>query len=479
MWRVIMNYKRLLELILLNLDEGIIVTDAKANITFYKEPATNIGGIDSPTALGKNILDVFPDLTPDTSTFYSVLRTGKPIIEHIQHYTNYQGRKVSTVTSTIPIIENGEITGCFEVFKDLTQVTELSEKIVHLQEQLYKSNTGKKSYNENGAKYTFDNIIGSSGPILKLKEKARRTARSNSPVLVYGETGTGKELLVQAIHNADPKRRNKPFIAQNCAALPFSLLESILFGTAAGSFTGAKDNPGLFELADGGTLYLDEVNSLNIELQAKLLRVIQDGIVRRVGETKTKDVDVRIIASTNELPEQLVEKKLLREDLYYRLNVIYLELPSLRERLGDIDVLVQYFIQRNNEQMGKRVSGISREALKAFTEYSWPGNIRELEHLMESTMNLIDKDIITLEDVQYYFEKRQKIAAMDPEASVNDACPKDLAAAVSGYERSLLVKALKSSGGNVAMAARALQLPKQTMHNKVKKHNISITREIE
>jgi arginine utilization regulatory protein len=151
----------------------------------------------------------------------------------------------------------------------------------------------------------------------------------------------------------------------------------------------------------------------------------------------------------------------------------------LRERLGDIDVLVQYFIQRNNEQMGKRVSGISREALKAFTEYTWPGNIRELEHLMESTMNLIDKDMITLEDVQYYFEKRQKIEAIDSEASVNDACPKNLSAAVSGYERSLLVKALKSSGGNVAMAARALQLPKQTMHNKVKKHNISITREIE
>lgn len=474
-----MNYKRLLELILLNLDEGIIVTDARANITFYKEPATNIGGIDSRTALGKNILDIFPDLTPESSTFYSVLRSGKPIIEHIQHYTNYQGKKVSTVTSTIPIIENGEITGCFEIFKDLTQVAELSEKIMHLQEQLYKSNAGKKNYNENGAKYTFDDIIGSSGPILKLKEKARRTARSNSPVLVYGETGTGKELLVQAIHNADPGRRNKPFIAQNCAALPFSLLESILFGTAAGSFTGAKDNPGLFELADGGTLYLDEVNSLNIELQAKLLRVIQDGVVRRVGATKTKDVDVRIIASTNELPDRLVEKKLLREDLYYRLNVIYLELPPLRERHGDIDILVQHFIHRNNEQLGKKVSGISKEAMQAFSEYSWPGNIRELKHLMESTMNLIDKEIITLEDVQYYFDKRLKIAAMDYDAPAMDAFPGDFNAAISEYERSLLVKALKNSGGNMARAARALRLPKQTMHNKVRKHNISITKEIE
>lgn len=474
-----MNYKRLLELILLNLDEGIIVTDAKADITFYKEPATNIGGIDSHTAIGKNILDVFPDLTKETSTFYSVINNKKPIIEHIQHYTNYQGKKVSTVTSTIPIFENGEMVGCFEIFKDLTQVVDLSEKIMHLQEQLYKSSTTKKEYNESGAKYTFENIIGNSEPIVELKEKARRIAKSNSPVLVYGETGTGKELLVQAIHNADHKRRNKPFIAQNCAALPFSLLESILFGTAAGSFTGAKDNPGLFELAHGGTLYLDEVNSLNIELQAKLLRVIQDGVVRRVGAAKTKDVDVRIIASTNEPPSELVEKKLLREDLYYRLNVIYLELPPLRERREDISVLVRYFIERNNEQLGKRVAGVDKEAMRVFEEYPWPGNVRELEHLVESTMNLIDTETIVLDDIQYYFDKRLKLAAMDAEALPANTPLGDLNASVDKYEKSLLVKALKASKGNISMAARTLGLPKQTMHNKIKKHNIRLVKEIE
>ena len=195
------------------------------------------------------MLEVFPDLTPETSTFYTAIKSKKPIIEHIQHYTNYNGKKVSTVTSTIPIIENGEVVGCFEIFKDLTLVTELSEKILHLQQQLYKNKTGNKESlktGKNGTKYTFDNIIGSSQAILNLKETALKIAKSNSPVLVYGETGTGKELLVQAIHNADPVRRNNPFIAQNCAALPFNLLESILFGTTSGSFTGAKDNPGLF-----------------------------------------------------------------------------------------------------------------------------------------------------------------------------------------------------------------------------------------
>lgn len=473
-----MNYKRLLELILLNLDEGIIVTDANANITFHKEPATDIGGIDSPTALGKNILDIFPDLTPETSTFYNVIKNKKPLIEQIQHYTNYQGRKVSTVTSTIPIIENGKLVGCFEIFKDLTQVTELSEKIIKLQEQLFRSNTDKKKYNECGAKYTFENIIGKSKPIQSLKEKARRVANSTSPVLVYGETGTGKELLVQAIHNANVKRRNRPFIAQNCAALPFSLLESILFGTASGSFTGAKDNPGLFELADGGTLYLDEVNSLNIELQAKLLRVIQDGVVRRVGATKTKDVDVRIIASTNQPPAQLLEKKLLREDLYYRLNVIYLEIPPLREREGDIGLLLDYFIERNNEQLGKKVSGASKEVLDAFEDYTWPGNVRELEHLVESAMNLVDNEIITLEDIQYKFGKRLSLASLRVEDSGTGNSFSDLNSAVMKYERSIIVKALKDSNGNISMAARALGLPKQTLHNKIKKHHITQTKEI-
>ena len=473
-----MNYKRLLELILLNLDEGIIVTDAKANITFYKEPATNIGGIDSHTAIGKNILDVFPGLTPETSTFYNVIKNKKPVIEHIQHYTNFQGKKVSTVTSTIPIFENGEIAGCFEVFKDLTQVAELSEKVLHLQEQLYKGSGVKKEYNESGAKYTFDNIIGDSLPIMELKKKAKQIARSDSPVLVYGETGTGKELLVQAIHNADPKRRNKPFIAQNCAALPLSLLESILFGTAAGSFTGAKDNPGLFELADGGTLYLDEVNSLNIELQAKLLRVIQDGVVRRVGAVKTKDVDVRIIASSNEPPAELVEKKLLREDLYYRLNVIYLELPPLRERKTDISVLVRHFIERNNKHLGKLVTGISDEAMKAFEEYAWPGNVRELEHLIESTMNLIDDRTIDPDDIQYYFDKRLRLTATVKEISNPDSSVTDLNSAVEKFERDLLVKALRASSGNISMAARSLGLPKQTMHNKIRKHGIRFLKEI-
>ncbi|MDF2892753.1 MAG: sigma-54-dependent Fis family transcriptional regulator [Clostridia bacterium] len=473
-----MNYKRLLELILVNLDEGIIVTDSMANITFYKEPATNIGGIEAKMAIGMNILEVFPDLTPETSTFYSVIKSKRPLIEHIQHYTNYEGKKVSTVTSTIPIIENNELVGCFEIFKDLTQVMDLSEKVVRLQEQLYKKNHNEKS-NENSseASYTFENIIGKSVGLLELKKKARMIANSSSPVLIYGETGTGKELFIQAIHNAS-SRRSKPFIAQNCAALPFNLLESILFGTSSGSFTGAKDNPGLFELADGGTLFLDEINSLELDLQAKLLRVLQDGVVRRVGANKTKKVDVRIMASTNEDPVRLVQKKHLREDLYYRLNVIYLEIPPLRERKEDIKSLVDYFIDKYNKALGKNISGISHEIEEVLQAYYWPGNIRELEHVIESAMNFAFGHKIFLEDISYNFRKpltQRAYVHMGEEAKAFDL---DLNQEVEGYELQLIKKAIRAAEGNCTKAAKLLKIPKQTLHNKLKKYDIKLVKDI-
>ncbi|MGE5632669.1 MAG: sigma-54 interaction domain-containing protein [Caulobacteraceae bacterium] len=474
-----MNYKKLLELILVNLDEGIIVTDSKANITFLNEPATSIAGINYGTAIGKNILEVFPGLTPETSTFYNVIKYKKPLIEHIQHYTNYEGRKVSTVTSTIPIVESNELVGCLEIFKDLTQVMELSEKVVRLQEQLYKRDNGEKDYNKNGARYSFSDIIGKSPQIRMLKKKAMKIAGSNSPVLIYGETGTGKELLIQAIHNAGSKRKNKPFIAQNCAALPYNLLESILFGTASGSFTGAKDNPGLFELADGGTLFLDEINSLDIELQAKLLRVIQDGVVRRVGGTKTKDVDVRIVASTNEDPVKLVESNRLREDLFYRLNVIYLEIPPLRERIEDIPLLVDHFIAMFNNKLNKQITGISAEALDLLKKYTWPGNVRELEHLVESVMNTTDNNTISREDISSNPGRRLSVPKEQYKTMDEDFVQTDLNTAVSSYEKELIKKALRHANGNISKAARALNLPKQTLHNKIKKYDIKILTEIQ
>ncbi|HML33458.1 sigma-54 interaction domain-containing protein [Sporomusa sphaeroides] len=467
-----MNYKFLLESILMNMDEGILVVDSEANVTFYNEPATNIAGISPEKAIGKNILEIFSDLTPESSTFYQVLRNKQPIIDYAQTYMNYQGVKVSTLTSTIPLIEQGEVVGALEIYRDLTQVKELSEKVLNLQSELFRKKSNEKSYSGNGVVYTFDDIIGESLAIKKLKEQAKKIADSMSPVLVYGETGTGKEVLVQAIHSASKVRKHKPFIAQNCAALPNTLLDSILFGTTAGSFTGAKDKPGLFELADGGTLFLDEINSMDLELQGKLLRVLQDGIVRRVGGTNTVHVDVRIIASTNEHPAYIVGKNILRKDLYYRLNVVSLTIPPLRERVEDIPLLVKSFIKMYNNTVNKKVDNITPEAVHVLQSYHWPGNIRELKYAIESIMNFVDSHSIDVHDIPSHIIDFLATPGVKLEETLENIPVSSLVDNLNKYEKQLIQRAIRQANGNGAKAARILNIPRQTLHNKIKKYNI-------
>lgn len=470
-----MDYKYLLEMMLMNLDEGILVVDNDANVTFFNEPVSGIAGIDPNEAIGKNILDIFPALTPETSTFYYVLKTKKPIIDYVQNYVNYKGRKVSTVTSTIPLMKDQEIIGAMEIYRDLSYTKELSDKIFSLQEKISQYSSTPKPAVKNGTEYTFDDIIGVSYAIKTLKDKARKIADSISPVLVYGETGTGKELLVQAIHNASVKRSSKPFIAQNCAAIPSTLLEGMLFGTSSGSFTGAKDKLGIFELANGGTLYLDEINSMPIELQAKLLRVLQDSTVRRLGGQKTITLDVRVIASTNEEPSKLVERGLLREDLYYRLNVIPLRIPPLRERKEDIYILIDHFIKLYNSKLDKNVKEVSPRVLSILSNRMWPGNVRELKYTIENIMNFVDKEVIYLDEITFnscdntlsaYPHKNELL-------SYNESSIPSLNEAVEKYEKELIMRAIEQVGGNHAKAARLLKLPKQTLHNKVKKYKIN------
>jgi len=467
-----LDHKFLLEAILTHLDEGIIVVDTDANVTFYNEPATSIAGISTEEAIGKNILDIFPDLNNETSTFYHVLRTKEPMIDYVQTYSNYQGKRVTTVTSTIPLLKEGKLIGALEIYRPFNSVKELSEKIVSLQKELFKKKNCNNEYIGNGTQYTFDDIVGEGDAIKELKIKAKKIADSASPVMVYGETGTGKELLVQGIHNGSIHRRNKPFIAQNCAAIPNSLLEGILFGTALGSFTGAKDNPGLFELADEGTLFLDEINSMDIELQAKLLRVLQDGIIRRVGGRKTIKVDVRVIASTNEEPMKLIEQKKLRRDLFYRLNVISLKIPPLRERKEDIPYLIESFIKAYNEKLNKNILGVTEECIEIMKDYEWPGNVRELKYTIESIMNFAEGNRIETNSLPAHIARLNSEEAMQNyhEQGANELPP--LKQALGKYEKSLIIRALERSNGNCAEAARLLKVPRQTLHNKIKKFDI-------
>lgn len=462
-------FKENIEDILDNIEEGIHIVDSSGKIVYYNKFAAELDNINPEEALGRHILEIYPSLTEDTSTILRTIKSGKPILDYQQSFKNYRGVEITTVNSTIPIISGKRVMGALEVSRDITEVKKLSEKVVDLQAELLKNERTEKSYDGSRAFFHFADIIGISEVMLKLKKDALTVSASPSPIMVYGETGTGKELLLHAIHNASP-RRNKPFIAQNCAALPETLLESILFGTIRGSFTGAETRPGLFEIANGGTLFLDEINSMSLQLQAKLLRVIQDGNVRRVGDTRTIHVDVRIVTAINIDPRQALQDKALRDDLFFRLSVISLKVPPLRERRDDIHFLVEHFIKKYNSRLYKDVKYVSDDVEKFFMSYSWPGNVRELEHAIEGAMNIADGDVIDSKCLPYYLGEIFKKS----DVSQEDNEIKSLKEALYSLERSLIEKALKKSGGNVTKAAEVLDVPRQTLQYKIGKYNIGV-----
>lgn len=455
-----------LEKVLDYVGEGIEIIDTDGKIVYCNEAAAQLDNVNRSEAIGRYILEIYPSLTEETSTLLRVIKTGERIMNVQQTFVNFKGHKITTINSSIPIMEGGKIVGALEISRDITQVKALSEKLVDLQTQLYKEGGQQQQKHRGTAKYTFNDIIGQSKEIVKLKEKALKAAETLSSVVVYGSTGTGKELIVQSIHNAS-KRASKPFVAQNCAAIPATLLESILFGTVKGSFTGADHRPGLFELANGGTLFLDEINSMPIELQAKLLRVLEEGSIRRIGDVRTRDVNVRVIAAMNINPLEALEKKILRSDLFYRLNVVSLRVPDLKERKEDINLLMNYFIEKFNQKLMKAVKGISTEVVEIFHEYDWPGNVRELQHIIEGAMNVLEGQIIRQEDLPYHLQEGRFVIGVDKEKPVI-SLKKNLQEA----EKRFIINALKQSSGNVTYAAKLLRIPRQTLQYKMSKYKI-------
>lgn len=448
------------------IDEGIHVVDEQGYTIYYNRIAAQLDGLKQKEVLGKHLLDIFPSLDIQTSTLLKVIESREPIYNQHQRFTNIKGKVVVTVNSTLPLMVDGKCVGAVEISKDISRVKELSEKLVDLQAQMaqkqLKPVKGQelKQTIENGTKYTFIDIISQDQSVERLKVLATRAAATTSPVMVTGETGTGKELVVQSIHNAS-RRSQAPFIAQNCAALPATLLEGLLFGTTKGSFTGAEDRPGLFELANGGTLFLDEINSMPLELQAKLLRVIQEERVRRIGGPKESVIDVRIITALNEEPLDAVKEGRLRTDLYYRLNVVSFRIPPLRERKEDIFILVHHFIKRFNYRFGKLVTDISKEVMELFRQYDWPGNVRELEHTIEAAMNLVEGDLIHVIDLPPSFQQHRPIGNGEEGLSLREA--------LKGLEEKMIREAMLKTGGNIMGAAKLLGVPRQTLQYKLSK----------
>lgn len=460
------NIKDILE----HIDDGIHIVDSNGKIIYYNKFAAQLDNVNPEEAIGRHILEIYPSLTPQTSTILSVIRDGIPILNYEQSFRNYKGKVITTINTTIPIKLNKKIIGAVEISKDITEVKNLTQKVVDLQAELLLDEKLKKKRREaSQAVYNFADIIGTTDLMLKLKKDALSVSHSPSPVMVYGETGTGKELLVHAIHNSS-QRKDKPFIAQNCAAIPETLLESILFGTVKGSFTGAENRPGLFELADGGTLFLDEVNSMSPNLQAKLLRVIQDSIVRRIGSTKVTYVNVRIMTTISTDPRKALKNKTIRDDLFYRLSVISLRMPPLKERYGDIPLLCKYFIEKYNNMLDKSIEGITNNVSNFFMSYSWPGNIRELEHAIEGSINIAEGKEINHSSLPYYLQetyKKNKLRKARPTI-------KPLTETINKVEAIMITGALQRTGGNITKAAQVLKVPRQTLQYKIGKYNIKI-----
>lgn len=458
------------------LDEGIHVIDIKGETILYNNAMAKLEGLEIHDVINKHIFDIFPSLDESTSTLYTVMKTGRPIINKVQSYLNYNGEKIVTMNTTMPLFEEGKKVGAFEIAQNITEIKELSERLVDLKQELINiNNRGNNKAEKEKKYYTFEDIIGNSELFKRAIDIGRKASETSSNVFIYGETGTGKELFAQSIHYSGI-RSNEHFVAQNCAALPESLLESILFGTVKGSFTGAVDRAGLFEQAHGGTLLLDEINSMGLNLQAKLLRVIQEGYIRRVGGLKDIPVDVRIIATTNESPEQAIDQGKIRRDLFYRLNVVFIEVPLLKDRIKDIRLLSEYFIKKFNKLLDKNVWIISENVFKIFEQHSWPGNVRELQNVIEGAMNLIrnDEHVIKENHLPPYINKLMKkkgnILQSFKEIDVEEPLPN----IISQVEKEIILKRLEENDYNISKAARSMKIKRQTLQHKLKKYEIFI-----
>ena len=456
----------LLKIITENIEEGVHVIDREGRTIIYNKAMETLEGYDGKEVIGRKILELFPSLDEETSTLCKALKTEEVIPDKYQNYINKKGYNITTVNMTLPVKIDDKTVGAVEIAKDFTKIKELYERIIHL--------AGKEKHeSRNLTKVNFNDITGCSSNFLKAVETAKKAANSSSTVLIYGETGTGKEVISRCIHNESP-RKNKPFIAVNCAALPEGLLEGILFGTVKGGFTGAINRPGLFEQANNSTLLLDEINSMSVGLQAKLLRVLQESHIRRVGGVKDIPVDVRIIATTNVEPHKAVEEGMLRRDLYYRLSVVNIRIPPLKERKDDIPFFIKEFIKSYNSILSKDVFDVSDEVYEAFMNYDWPGNVRELKNYIEGAMNMVTDHIIQEENFtaqvqETIFSKTEKTNSINLNKYILGSSIDDY---LEGVEKNIIKAALNRCEGNITGTANLLKIKRQTLQHKMKKYNI-------
>ncbi|HOJ52783.1 MAG TPA: sigma 54-interacting transcriptional regulator [Syntrophales bacterium] len=429
--------------ILDSIADGVFTVDKAWKITFFNRAAEQITGVPREEAIGQLCKDVLKaDICERNCSLRMTMKTGKPIINKKVNIIDARGRRLPiSITTSILRDEQGNIIGAVETFRDIS-----------LEEGLRKAIYGK---------YNFSDIISKNYRMLRLFDILPDIAESSSTILIEGESGTGKELVARAIHNLSP-RKKYPFIAVNCGALPDTLLESELFGYKAGAFTDArKDKPGRFQLAENGTLFLDEIGDISPAMQVRLLRVLEEKTFEPLGSTETIRHNVRIIAATHKNLKELVEKGLFREDLYYRINVFKITLPPLRERMEDVPLLVEHFIDRFNVLQNKHIEGISEEAMTILMSHDYPGNVRELANIIERAFILCKGGRIEKEHLPEYL--------LAPKSEETHA-------SLEGAMASFLISALKQNDWNCEKTARQLGMHKSTLYRKIKALHISLPR---
>lgn len=447
-----------------NFIDGIIVTDKYGYVEYYNTSRPDVNNLKEKDVLRKHILEVYPTLTEEESSIMRVLKTGKPISNEHQTFITYKGQSFRAVNTTMPIKNNDQIIGAVDVSRYLDSPFERQNISISL-----KDNVASKNL------YTIDDIITRSHSMELIKERIPMIADTDSSVLIYGETGTGKELVAQSIHTSS-KRKNKKFISQNCAAIPANLLESILFGTTKGSYTGAENKPGLFEIANGGTLFLDEINSMEISVQSKILKAIEDKKVVRLGGYEPINTNIKIVSAVNENPIKCIEENKLREDLFYRLSVVQLNIPPLTERINDLFFMVSHFINKYNETMNKNIIGIDESVEEIFRKYNWPGNVRELKNVIEGAFNVASSRFIQKRDLPQYLVQTVEgritgFAVQTPEIRIPNQGI-SLENTMAEYEVKLIMSAINNSK-SFADAAKLLGITKQALNYKLTKYKIN------
>lgn len=422
--------------VLNSISEGVLTVDLDLSITSFNKAAEVITGENRWEAIGKHCCDVLrAESCRARCPLRQTIETGATVggVQTTIATAAERGNAVQISASPLRD-EDGRIVGGVLTFRDVDAIERLRREL--------------------DGRYTLQDIIGKSAPMQRLFSLIPRIAESSSTVVIEGETGTGKELVARAIHSLSP-RHAAPFIAINCGALPDSLLESELFGHKAGAFTDArKDKPGRFQLADGGTIFLDEISDISPAMQVRLLRVLQEGEVEPLGSVKPVPVDVRVIAATNRPLETLVKQGRFRDDLYYRIRVIHIVLPPLRQRKEDIPLLIDGIIAKFNQLQGKQVAGVSKEALNRLMLYHYPGNVRELENIIEQAFVLRPEGRIEVQDLPQEFQDQLGAPAVG--------------GTLESIERSAIETALRRNGGHRSKAAKELGIDPSTLYRKMK-----------